>query len=327
MAAELKADGTHTRATKKGEKSRVFGRPKSSGLPEYTDRLPDLTEALDKIPGDFQIIGETVVYDENGRTWFEGSQIRCSTQNPTKIPIKAAKYPVVFLAFDVIELEGKNLEGLPYLKRKEILFELLENTEQDRVKPLPHVIEGKRELYDELVAKGEEGLILKRVNSTYQHTRSRDWLKIKKWDTERLKVVGYTPGKIGGKRDRLGVFGALILAKLEDDGSLVYRGKVGSGFNDSELKSIQKLLDKHKTDTKVVITDEDFTPVDVPLEISVKFFEETKNGVLRMPSVLKDDRGKNVIYYESTIMGSPQKAPQQTNLAQLLADIRKRNNL
>ena len=144
----------------------------------------------------------------------------------------------MFLAFDLIELEGKNLEGLGYLKRKETLFELLERVDTTHVTPLPHVIENKRAYYDELVAKGEEGLILKRLGSKYQHTRSTDWLKIKKWDSERVKVVGYTQGT--GSRET--TFGSLILAKLEDDGTLVYRGKVGTGFKAAEVRQIFKLL-------------------------------------------------------------------------------------
>lgn len=322
-AGELKADGTNTRAQKQGTTSRVFGTPSKSGLPEYTERLPDLIEALDKIPGNFQIVGETVVFDEEGRTWFEGSQRRCSTQDKAQINVYKTKYPVMFLAYDAIELEGRNLEGLPYLERKEILFDLLRDTPQDRVTPIPHVIEGKRELYNKLVATGEEGLILKRLNSTYQHRRSKDWLKIKKWDTERLRVVGWTPGKPSGKRD--GLFGALILAKLEDDGHLVYRGKVGSGFSDAEVKQIYKLLMEHRSDTRQVMSDEDFTPVDIPLEITVRFFEETKNRVLRIPSVLKDEQGRNLIHFESTIFGAPQLAkPKQTSLASLFASMKKK---
>lgn len=303
-AGELKANGTNTRAQKKGTTSRVFGTPKKSGLPEYTERLPDLIEALDQIPGNFQIVGETIVYDENGKTWFEGSQRRCSTQDRAKIEVYKTQYPVMFLAYDAIELEGRNLEGLPYLERKEILFDLLRDTPQDRVTPIPHFIEGKRELYNKVVATGEEGLILKRLNSTYQHGRSRDWLKIKQWDEERLRVVGWTPGKPGGKRD--GLFGALILAKLEDDGHLVYRGKVGSGFSDAEIKRIYKMLKEHQTEEPLVRSAEAFTPVDLPLEISVRFFEETKNRVLLIPSVLKDAQGRNLIHFESTILGKPQ---------------------
>jgi len=319
MAAELKADGTHIRLDKK-EKARIFGRPKKSGTPEYTDRLPELIEAAQAIPGEFTLIGEAVVYDENGRTWFEGSQRRCSTEDPAKIPLKAAKYPVLMLTFDIIELDGKDLRSHTYLSRKDILFDLLEETTQKDIVPLPHVVENKRDFYQELVDRGEEGVILKRINSTYQHDRSKDWLKIKKWDVERLLVVGWTPGE-GRRADQ---FGALILAKQDDNGRLVFRGKVGSGFNDGELKHIFKLLKQHEVEKKAVITDEEFTPVDIPLEVTVKFFEETKNNILRMPSMMKDKQGNNLIHYESTITGLPQIGAKQTSLSALFASMKKK---
>lgn len=316
-----KADGTHVRVQREEDQDpRVFGRPKKSDgtIPEYTTRLPLLMDAMGKLPAEtYTIIGEAVVYDEQGRTWFEGSQRRCSTQNPAKIEVYKTKYPIMLLAFDLIELEGKNLEGLGYLKRKETLFELLERVDTTRITPLPHVIENKRAYYDELVAKGEEGLILKRLGSKYQHTRSTDWLKIKQWDSERVKVVGYTQGT--GSRES--TFGSLVIAKLEDDGSLSYRGKVGTGFKAAEVRQIFKLLQEHRSNTKQVITKEPFTPVDIPLEVTVKFFEETKNGVLRFPSMLKDAAGRNMIHHESTIFGTPQ--PKQSSLSAMFAAMRK----
>lgn len=321
MAAELKLDGTYIRATKKEERIDVYGRPRSAGLPVYTDRLPDLTEALQVIPGDFQMLGEAVVYDEKGRSWFEGSQRRCSTQTPAKIAEYKCKYPIMMLAFDIIELDGKDLTGHSYESRKQILFDLLEETPQKRVIPLPHIIENKREFYQQAVNRGEEGVVLKRLGSTYSPGKSRDWLKVKKWDEERLKVVGWTEGT--GKYAN--EFGALILAKLMDDGTLVYRGKVGTGFKESERRQITKLLKKHITDRKTVITDEDYIPVDIPLEVTVKFFEETKNYVLRMPSLLKDAFGKNMIHYESTINGIPQLTKNQISLDDLMRKLREEN--
>jgi len=113
-AGELKADGTHVRVQREADKApRVFGRPKRSDgtIPEYTTRLPLLMDAMGEIPVEsYTVVGEAVVYDEQGRTWFEGSQRRCSTQDLAKIEVYKTQYPIMLLAFDVIELDGKNLE-------------------------------------------------------------------------------------------------------------------------------------------------------------------------------------------------------------------------
>ena len=318
-AAELKADGTHIRAKKNGT-VRIFGRPKKSGIPEYTERLPELVEALGLLPGTFELVGEAVVY-KDGRTWFEGSQRRCSTQNKSKIELYKRKYPALLLTFDITELDGKDLKGLGYEERKKVLFELLDEEANGRrgwqhIRPLAHVIKDKRKFFDEVVKQGEEGVILKRLNSTYERRRSKSWLKVKHWQIERLKVVGFTEGKPGGKRD--GLFGSLVVAKLEDDGSLVYRGKVGSGFNDAEVRKIYKMLSEHTTDVLSVRAPDEYQPVDMDLEVTVKFYEETKNGVIRFPSLLKDDRNRNMIHYETTIEPTTKGRVVQSNLKTML---------
>jgi len=284
---------------------RIFGRPRSAGIPEYTDRISEITEAASHLSASsFEIVGEAVVFDEKGRTWFEGSQRRCSTQNQAKQAVLKAKYPVVMLAFDITELEGRDLKNLPWEKRKEILEGLLLDSRRDQVdiQYLPHT-DDRRGLFNEMVEKGEEGVILKRYGSPYVRTRSRDWLKVKKWYNERCLVVGYTEGT--GKRANL--FGSLILAQPDDGGVLQYRGKVGSGFNDAEIRHIYKQLEKHEADNEPFDTGEDYTPVDIELEVTVKFFESTKNGIFRFPSMLKDEQGNNLIHYgDRTISGRKQ---------------------
>ncbi len=306
----------------KGGDVRIFGRPKKDGgIPEYTVRLPEVVDGLRHISASsFEVVGEAVVFDDKGRTWFEGSQRRCSTQNPEKIRLYKAQYPAVMLTFDITELDGRDLKNLPYQERKDILFNLLDNA-QEAVKPLPHVIENKREFFNKLVARGEEGVILKKLGSPYLRTRSKHWLKVKKWQTERVKVVGFTEG-IGA---RAGYFGSLVIAKVEDNGSLVYRGKVGSGFSHAEVKKLAQMLRDNQTDVlglgkpmMRVKAPDDYTPVDIPLELIVKFFEETKNRVIRFPSMMKDKQGNNMIYFDTTIEGVAQKPLKQSTLKGLL---------
>jgi len=269
---------------------------------EYTDRLPEIIEAAKSIPaGSFIIDGEACWFDENGRTLFNGSQIRCSTQDAAKQKIAQLKYPIVMLAFDVLKVDGKNIESWGLEERKNLLEDLLKETPQ-AIRALEYTINGKRELYNELTSRGEEGLIIKRLGSKYERRRSKEWLKVKRWYSERVQVVGYTEGT--GKREKY--FGSLILARADDEGHLVYCGKVGSGFNDAEVKHIHNQLSAATVSEKPVDTKEDYQPVKTKLEITVKFYESTNDGVFRFPSILKDSRGVNQIHYEGgTINAKP----------------------
>ncbi|GAH71983.1 unnamed protein product, partial [marine sediment metagenome] len=101
---------------------------------------------------------------------------------------------------------------------------------------------------------------------------------------------------------------------------LVYCGKVGTGFNNSEVKRIFGMLQEAEVDTGLVTAKDSkgkairFTPVDLPLEVTVKFQETTKYGVFRIPSMVKEN-GVNQIHYDSNTIKAK---PGQTDLKTLL---------
>ncbi|HUQ98518.1 MAG TPA: DNA ligase D, partial [Gemmatimonadaceae bacterium] len=84
---------------------------------------------------------------------------------------------------------------------------------------------------------GLEGIVAKKADSKYAGGRSKCWLKIKTEKTADLAIVGFTAP--GGSRSHLG---ALQLADMVN-GTLVYAGRVGTGFNEALLKELKNLLD------------------------------------------------------------------------------------
>ncbi len=312
---ELKADGTRIWLIKEDEQFSIFGRPDRGGLPDYTERLPEIIEAAKLIPaGDFVLDGEAVWFNNRGRTIFKGSQIRCSTEIPAKQRVARLKYPIVMLAFDTLSIDGKNIEHWSIEDRKLLLDDILRLT-PPTIRPLEYTISDKRELFEEAVARGEEGLIVKRLGSRYERNRrSPSWLKVRRWYFERTRVVGYTEGT--GSRAKF--FGSLILAKVDDQGFLRYCGKVGTGFNKAELRKITNILRGHEVGNVLVETPEAHQPVQVDLEVTVKFYETTEGGVYRFPSMLKDQDGFNQIHYDgATIRGVPKPRDLRTLLGML----------
>jgi bifunctional non-homologous end joining protein LigD len=322
MVASLKFDGTRVWAGK------VDGEPfvKNRKNIDYTDRLMDIVEALRQMPHhDFIIDGEAVYYDKNGRSLFEGSQRRCSTQNLAKQQILRIKYPLVIEGYDIISVDGRDLRNMSWKSRDYLLSELLKDVKiNDHGAGLRYVQnyydEDKRKIFNEVVARGEEGVILKDMHSQYVGKRSRSWLKVKKMYSERCRVVGYTEGS--GKR--LGLFGSLILAQPNDQGILEYCGKVGSGFDDAELRRVYKILAQNESESRQVDARDSngrpvpYTPVNTSLEITVKFYETSKNGVFRFPSILKD-RGVNLIHYNDPRIKATPKAMDLKDLLRSLS--------
>src|SRR5205085_11827567 len=87
--------------------------------------------------------------------------------------------------------------------------------------------------------RGLEGLVAKRLDSTYQPgRRSRAWIKIKNVRTADLVIGGWIEGQ-GGRAGRIG---ALVVGYHDDDGALRYAGRVGTGFTDRTLDDLGRLL-------------------------------------------------------------------------------------
>ena len=320
-AAELKLDGTRAWIVK-DEETGIFGKPREGISSDYTDRLAEVRDSIPGIPaGSFILDVEIVYFDQAGRSILEGSQRRCSTESVVKQREYQRTWPIQALAFDIIYLDGKQLHNYTWEARKQLLQDLLKESLQRGIVALPHTIDNKQEFYNKVVARGEEGVMVKDLKGRYEEgRRSHSWLKVKNWNVERTLVVGYTEGK--GERARF--FGSLILAQPGPDGHLKYMGKVGSGFNKAEIRRIYRILKASETDSPLVDARNgakkliDHTPVKVNLEIEVRFQETTKRGIFRIPTVRKDDHGQNRIFYDSKTIAAK---PRPTNLMDMLKEL------
>jgi ATP-dependent DNA ligase len=86
----------------------------------------------------------------------------------------------VFIAFDVLFLNGKDLRTLPLLDRKAILKKLLRR-KRSRILYLDHVESDGRLLFEQIVKMDLEGIVCNRKDSPYKVTEkpSRNWIKVK----------------------------------------------------------------------------------------------------------------------------------------------------
>ena len=142
-----------------------------------------------------------------------------------------------------------------------------------------------RVFFREAVSQGLEGIMAKTLDGPYlMGRRSRLWLKIKPRLEKECRVLGYTQGT-GARED---TFGALLLATREKEGWR-YRGKVGSGFSESDLKELSARLKDLQTDgppLRRVPAVRGVQWVRPELRIRVSFQEETARGHFRAPVFL-----------------------------------------
>jgi len=269
VAAEEKYDGTRVKIVKKSGIVTLINRHRII----YTQRLPEVVDVAKQIKGDFIIDGEAVwINPATGHAEFIGSQRRCSTQDWAKTYSLQKQFPITMEEFDIMELNGIDLTKRPYLERKEILADLLEGAPPtlQYVKPRFDL----EQAWKEVIEHGEEGLILKDINSPYEYERSYKWLKLKNWKFATVDVVGFTPGT----NARSPFFGSLVLAKDKK-----FVGCVGSGFNDWELRHLKDMFTDARKVAKPFDIGEDYTALDISLQVEVKYYKHTESGVMRFP--------------------------------------------
>jgi len=232
-----------------------------------------LVDAAKAIKGDFTIDTEAVyINPETKEVEFTPSQRRCSTQDWAKQYALRRQYPITAEAFDVMELYGLDVTKQPYLKRKQLLLELLEGATPE-IQYVSFTFELEK-AWTDVVRRGAEGLILKDINSPYEYDRSYKWLKLKNWKFQTVDVVGYTPGT----NARAPFFGSLVLA---NDGKFV--GCAGSGPNDWELRQLKDLFADARKIAPPFDIREPYTALDIRLQIEVKYYKHTENNVMRFP--------------------------------------------
>ena len=221
---ERKLDGIRAIARRDGERATLTSRTGK----DLSSAYPELVEALAAEPmRRFVADGEIVAFEGN-RTSFERLQGRMGIHDPRLAVLTGIK--VYLYLFDLLELDGHDTTGLPLRARKDLLRRSLEFTGPIRF--TPHRNEHGRRFFGEACSKGWEGLIAKRADSPYVHSRSRDWLKLKCAREQELVIGGFTPPQ-GSRRH----FGALLVGYYED-GELRYAGKVGTGFSERVLADL-----------------------------------------------------------------------------------------
>ncbi|MGG6309764.1 hypothetical protein [Paenibacillus macerans] len=104
--------------------------------------------------------------------------------------------PAYFAIFDIQMHNGRDLRRLPLTERKEILATLqLPNSNFGIV---PHIVGAGEDLFEEIKARGMEGVVGKRGDSVYETGRRSDnWRKVINWTHADVYITGYRKAEFG----------------------------------------------------------------------------------------------------------------------------------
>lgn len=282
---ELKFDGIRACAIKNGDKVSLISRNGN----DLRARFAGVADAVADLPADECVVdGEVVALDEEGRSSFQLLQ---------GLEMGGSKSPVCFYVFDLLQLNGKSLIGLPLTARKELLSGICGDM-GDPIRYSGEIGADAPPLLKEVERRGLEGLIGKLRDSVYETgRRTGAWIKLKCVNEQEFVIGGFTPPQ--GARQH---FGAVLVGYYEKK-KLLFAGKVGTGFDTKSLASLHKKLKAEKRDD-CPFADlpskqggqwvQGITPammrkiewVDPVLVCQVKFAEWTREGKLRQPVFL-----------------------------------------
>lgn len=284
---ERKLDGERCLAFRKGKKVTLYSRNRKS----LNDTYPEVRDALVKQAPDAFIVDGEIVAFSGGRTSFSRLQGRMQIDDPKKS--RRCNIAVYYYVFDLLHFDGYDCRGLPLRARKGVLKRAL--SFDDPIRYTAHRNRDGEAYQAEACRKGWEGVIAKRADAEYVHSRSRKWLKLKCVNQQEFVIGGYTDPK--GSREG---FGALLIGFYEG-GALRYAGRVGTGFDDRLLKSLHKTLSNKERKTPPFA--DDSLPskgvhwVRPDLVAEVAFTEWTEDDRLRHPRFLglrRDKKPKDV---------------------------------
>jgi bifunctional non-homologous end joining protein LigD len=238
----------------------------------------------------------------------DGADVRLLTRNrlPRELPAVAAairdlpvdnvildgestwdpRTDVAYHVFDILWLNGRAVTDLPLTERYALLDAL------PLVPPLSRVTALSGDApWDHACREGWEGVIAKRLDSSYEHRRSRSWLKMKCELKQDLVVGGFTDPQ----KSRVGL-GALLVGCYQQN-DFVYAGKVGTGFDTALLLALRERLDMIEVEkapfTKAVGLPRVRAHWVLPeIVVEVAFIEWTVHGKLRHSRLLsvRNDR-------------------------------------
>ena len=224
---EIKHDGYRIQARLDGGEVKLLTRKNL----DWTKRFRAIEAALMELRiGSALLDGEIVVEEANGLSTFNGLQADLSTGRQDRMR---------YHAFDLLYCDGYDLTPATLIDRKRLLEQVLaELPAGSPVRFSEHLETDGPTMFEHAGRLGLEGIVSKRRDAPYRPGRTDDWLKSMCVKRQEFLILGYIPSTVAA-----GMVGALLIG-YRQDGTLVYAGRVGTGWSTAEAHSLKEQLEK-----------------------------------------------------------------------------------
>jgi DNA ligase-1 len=242
--AEWKWDGIRGQIIQRNGELFVWSR----GEELMTDKFQEYQSLTELLPAGTVLDGEIICMPSNSKEVkplpFAILQTRIGRKQVTRKQLQEA--PAAFIAYDLLEWEGKDIRHLPLVERRKLLEQLIQQIQHPVLHVSPVISFNEWQLLEELRTQardnGSEGLMLKQLHSVYQSGRKRgDWWK---WKIDPLVIdcVLIYAQKGHGRRSNL--YTDYTFA-VKDGDRLVSFTKAYSGLTDEEFAAVDAFVKRN----------------------------------------------------------------------------------
>ncbi|MEC5399901.1 ATP-dependent DNA ligase [Uliginosibacterium sp. H1] len=250
--AEWKWDGMRGQLVRRGGAAQLWSR----GDELITERFPELMEMAQALPDGCVLDGEVIGWE--GTPAGEGAPLpfaRLQTRMSRKrLSAKfLAETPIVFIAYDLLEVDGRDIRATPLRERRARLAELVTRIDEPRLRLSPVIDaddwEALAAARAEARARGAEGLMLKRHDSAYSVGRSKretrgEWWK---WKLDPMSVDAVLVYAQSGHGRRASLYTDYSFAVWDAPAGTAGRqltpfAKAYSGLSDAEIREVDAFI-------------------------------------------------------------------------------------
>lgn len=217
----------------------------SRGEELITEKFAELHPLAELLPNGTVIDGELLPFKDGKPLSSHLLQTRIGRKNVTKKHLREA--PAAFLAYDLLEHEGKDIRHFSFVERRQLLSNLIKESLSDPL--LKYSSSLVWSSWNELATLREqsrendaEGLMIKRKDSSYQSGRKLgDWWK---WKVDPYSIDAVMIYAQKGQGNRADLYSDYTFAVWKGE-DLVPFAKVYSGLTDKELHEITEFVQTH----------------------------------------------------------------------------------
>jgi bifunctional non-homologous end joining protein LigD len=292
---EIKLDGYRIEARLDRGKVQLLTR----NCKDWTSRFTPIADAVAVLRAETALLdGELVAENQKGISNFALLQT----------DMKNAKYDrLVYYAFDLLHLDGRDFTKQPLIARKAALERLFRRTDENScIRLTEYLDEDGATVLQHACDMGLEGVVSKRREASYRSGRSENFIKSKCHSAQEFIVVGFSPSTA-----QRAAVGALSVA-VRDSDKLRYVGRVGTGYTRRIARELWQRLEKLRTSRPPVALPADERRKNViwvkpQVVVEVEYRGWTDGQLLRQASYkgLREDKSaKDVVLEKTTSAGS-----------------------